>query len=340
MARRRTGAIWSRARRRTLIDPGRERPALRARPMGMLSLVRRSREEVVTTPSTRRPARRCGVKYPSPTISIFAGRGSHSTPLIVGNLLCATSTRKELFALNKATGRRWSHDFMKEYDAPSPGSRGYSCAATTTARSSSPWADQGSQSPHSISEPVRWSGKPASSVTPASPVSSTSTASAYRAVRWRIGREVSIHRTAERSGRAATRPAGDQTSARPCGRHSDHAARVSSAYAPAAGPSSCVRREQATTASEKWFSRRMRVHIGTVIRLGDYAYGSSGDFGPALHQRHRHENRQRRLAGSQFRARAAALRRMAKRSCSTRTATSASRPSSPQGLQGAARRRP
>jgi hypothetical protein len=26
----------------------------------------------------------------------------------------------------------------------------------------------------------------------------------------------------------------------------------------------------------------MRVHIGTVIRIGDYAYGASGDFGPAF----------------------------------------------------------
>jgi hypothetical protein len=26
----------------------------------------------------------------------------------------------------------------------------------------------------------------------------------------------------------------------------------------------------------------MRVHIGTAIRLGDYVYGSSGDFGPAF----------------------------------------------------------
>ena len=26
----------------------------------------------------------------------------------------------------------------------------------------------------------------------------------------------------------------------------------------------------------------MRVHIGTVIRLGDYVYASSGDFGPAF----------------------------------------------------------
>jgi hypothetical protein len=31
-----------------------------------------------------------------------------------------------------------------------------------------------------------------------------------------------------------------------------------------------------------WFSGRMRVHICTVTRLGDYVYGSSGDFGPAF----------------------------------------------------------
>ena len=37
-----------------------------------------------------------------------------------------------------------------------------------------------------------------------------------------------------------------------------------------------------TRVVEKWYTNRMRVHIGTVIRLGDYAYGSSGDFGPAF----------------------------------------------------------
>jgi hypothetical protein len=26
----------------------------------------------------------------------------------------------------------------------------------------------------------------------------------------------------------------------------------------------------------------MRVHIGNVVRIGDYVYGSSGDFGPAF----------------------------------------------------------
>jgi hypothetical protein len=35
-----------------------------------------------------------------------------------------------------------------------------------------------------------------------------------------------------------------------------------------------------TTVQEQWFQNRMRVHIGTVIRLGGFAVGSSGDFGP------------------------------------------------------------
>jgi hypothetical protein len=35
-----------------------------------------------------------------------------------------------------------------------------------------------------------------------------------------------------------------------------------------------------TVVQELWYQNRMRVHIGTIIRLGDYAIGSSGDFGP------------------------------------------------------------
>ena len=33
-----------------------------------------------------------------------------------------------------------------------------------------------------------------------------------------------------------------------------------------------------TTVQELWTQNRMRVDIGTVIRLGDFAVGSSGDF--------------------------------------------------------------
>ncbi|MBI3697590.1 MAG: PQQ-binding-like beta-propeller repeat protein, partial [Acidobacteria bacterium] len=36
-----------------------------------------------------------------------------------------------------------------------------------------------------------------------------------------------------------------------------------------------------TEVKELWATKRMRVHHGTAIRIGDVIYGSSGDFGPA-----------------------------------------------------------
>jgi len=37
-----------------------------------------------------------------------------------------------------------------------------------------------------------------------------------------------------------------------------------------------------TTVKQLWFTNRMRVHLGNAMRVGDYIYGSSGDFGPAF----------------------------------------------------------
>jgi outer membrane protein assembly factor BamB len=37
-----------------------------------------------------------------------------------------------------------------------------------------------------------------------------------------------------------------------------------------------------TVAEQVWYGRKMRVHHGNVIGLGDVVYGSSGDFGPAF----------------------------------------------------------
>ena len=59
----------------------------------------------------------------------------------------------------------------------------------------------------------------------------------------------------------------------------DHLLLFSSCTAPAVAPSSCVKRGK-TTVAERWAVNRVRVHIGTIIRLGDTAYMSSGDFGP------------------------------------------------------------
>ena len=37
-----------------------------------------------------------------------------------------------------------------------------------------------------------------------------------------------------------------------------------------------------TTVEEAWFTRRLRIMFANAIRIGDFIYGSDGDFGPAL----------------------------------------------------------
>src|SRR6185436_1871632 len=92
----------------------------------------RGQEEVVLALDAASGKTAWEFTYPAPTsgLDFSQGAGPHSTPLISGNRIYATSTRKELFALDKTTGKVvWSHDFMKEYGAPSPG-RGYACSPT------------------------------------------------------------------------------------------------------------------------------------------------------------------------------------------------------------------
>src|SRR5207249_5362993 len=91
---------------------------------------RRSQEEVIVALDAATGKTVWELKYPSTTdgVDFSQGAGPHSTPLIAGNRIFATSSKRELFALDKATGTvAWSHDFIKEYSAPSP-DRGYACS--------------------------------------------------------------------------------------------------------------------------------------------------------------------------------------------------------------------
>jgi outer membrane protein assembly factor BamB len=56
---------------------------------------------------------------------------------------------------------------------------------------------------------------------------------------------------------------------------------VSSAYGTGARGIRLEHKGGKTTARELWANNRLRVHHGNVIRIGEYVYGSSGDFGPA-----------------------------------------------------------
>jgi outer membrane protein assembly factor BamB len=57
---------------------------------------------------------------------------------------------------------------------------------------------------------------------------------------------------------------------------------VASAYGSGARALKLERRDGKTAVRELWLNRRFRVHHGNMLRIGEYVYGSSGDFGPAL----------------------------------------------------------
>jgi outer membrane protein assembly factor BamB len=57
---------------------------------------------------------------------------------------------------------------------------------------------------------------------------------------------------------------------------------LSTAYKGGSRALKLSRRDGKTSVEELWFTKRMRVHHGNVVRLNGMAYGFSGDFGPAF----------------------------------------------------------
>ena len=225
-------------------------------------------------------------KYPAPPngIQFDQGFGPHSTPLIVGNRLFASSSRSELFALDKMTGKRiWSHDFVKEFNAPLT-ARGYSASpllynGTIIVTMGGP--NQAVAAFDQASGKLLW--KNGYFVwAPASPI----LIDVYKQPQLVVfggdvvtgmdpanGRELWRHPHKTDWGLNISTPVwvADR-----------HLLLVSSAYG--VGTRALELRQSAgkTTVTEKWHSQRMRIHIGTIIRLGEHAYASSGDFGPAF----------------------------------------------------------
>jgi outer membrane protein assembly factor BamB len=61
----------------------------------------------------------------------------------------------------------------------------------------------------------------------------------------------------------------------------DHLLFFSSAYNGGSAVIRLTRQGSKTVPVEVWSNNRVRVHFSTIVRVGDYVYGSSGDFGPA-----------------------------------------------------------
>lgn len=256
------------------------------RPLGALSAVRRSQEEVVIALDATSGKTVWEFRYPASTsgVDFSEGAGPHSTPLIVGDRLFAASSRRELFALDKATGRRlWSHDFIKEYGAPDPdrgfaasplmfrgtvivpvGGRGQAVAAFDQQSGAVVWkageAEPSPASPLLIDvdgqlQLVVFGGDRIAGMDPAT------------------GQTLWSHPHRTDWGLNISTPVWSAA---------DHLLLFSSAYGTGSRAIEVRQAAGKTTVTERWAVPRVRVHIGTIIRVGDHAYASSGDFGPAF----------------------------------------------------------
>lgn len=225
-------------------------------------------------------------KYPAPPngIQFDQGFGPHSTPLIVGNRLFAASSRSELFALDKTTGKRiWSHDFVKEFNAPLT-ARGYSGSpllynGTIIVTMGGP--NQAVAAFDQASGKLLWKNgyfvwAPASPIlidVDKQPQLVVFGGDVVAGMDPANGRELWMHPHKTDWGLNISTPVwvADQ-----------HLLLVSSAYGVGTRALELRQSSGKTTVAEKWHSQRMRIHIGTIIRLGEHAYASSGDFGPAF----------------------------------------------------------
>jgi outer membrane protein assembly factor BamB len=256
------------------------------RPLGMLAVVRRSQEEVIAALDANTGTTIWEHKYPSPTsgLDFSQGAGPHSTPLIADDRIFAAGSRKELFALNKANGQvAWSHDMIKEYGATSPG-RGYTCSpllynGTIIVTMGGP--GQALAAFNQKTGALAWKAGDLD-MSPASPILIDVD-----------GQKQLLHFGGDRV--AGVDPANGRllwshphktdwglNISTPIWSPADHLLFVSSAYGTGSRVIELHQAGGKTTPTEKWFSGKMRVHFGTAIRVGNYVYGSSGDFGPAF----------------------------------------------------------
>ena len=256
------------------------------RPLGLLSVVRRSQEEAVTALDALSGRTVWEFKYGATTsgLDFSQGAGPHSTPLIVGNRLFATGSRKELYAIDKTDGRLlWSHDLLKTFGGPLP-DRGYTCSPISYRDTVIVTVGGGGQAVAAFnaqSGALAWKNG-TFEMSPASPSLIDVDGQAQLVV---FGGDQVVGMNPENGQTLWSHP--HKTSyglniSTPSWSAADHLLFISSAYGTGSRVLELRQAGGKTTVAEKWASPRVRIHFGSVIRLGDHVYGSSGDFGPAF----------------------------------------------------------
>ena len=227
--------------------------------------------------------------YPSPLGADFSyGAGPHSTPLLVGDRLFTIGTNKELFAFDKKTGKvLWSHDLIKDFGAPSLLIRpvvkaGYGCspiAYRDTIICSVGGPGQSVIAFRQADGKVAW--KSGDFLTSAAAPILIRTGDQQQLVVFGGG---TVNGFDPASGAILWSyphdPGNDLNMQTPLW-GPDNILLLSAAYK-TGSRALRLRPDAAAAPEEMWYSNRVRFMFLSMIGIGDYVYGTSGDLGPSF----------------------------------------------------------
>ena len=249
-----------------------------------------------------------------PPASTFSeGAGPHATPLIAGNRAVSSSaSRREFMALDKAH-RQGAVVARSDQGVPRAGRRSRHGEQPAAVQQHDPPADRrarpGARRP-SIPTPARCCGRPATPPTHRRHRSLIDVDGQKQVVLFGGDRIVGLDPSnGTELWNHPHRTDWGLNISTPVWNPADHLLLFSSAYGTGSRALELRQASGKTTVKEVWAVSRVRVHIGSIIRVGDTAYMSSGDFGPAFLTADQREDRRHRVAGSRLCPRAAALRR-------------------------------
>jgi len=227
--------------------------------------------------------------YPSKIEDFNFGAGPHSTPLIVGDRLFTIGTNKQLYAFDTRTGDvLWSHDLIRDFGSPSLLIRptvkaGYGCSPIAFEHNIICSVGGPGQSVMSFRQDdgaVVW--KSGDFLTSQVPPVLIEVAGQPQLV---IVGGGTINGLDPGNGEVLWSyphdPGNDLNCSTPLW-GPDNILVVSSAYKAGSRALRLNQQSDATMPEELWFTQRSRFMFLGAIRLGDYVYGTSGDFGPAF----------------------------------------------------------
>jgi outer membrane protein assembly factor BamB len=227
--------------------------------------------------------------YPSRIEDFSFGAGPHSTPLIVGDRLFTIGTNKQLHAFDTRSGKvLWSHDFIAEFQSPPLLIRpvvktGYGCspiAYRDMIVCSVGGPGQSVMAFRQSDGAVVW--KSGDFLTSEAPPILIEFRGRTQMVFLAGGAIVGLDPATGRVLWAHPHDPGNDLN---CGTpmwNGDDILFVSSAYKAGSRAIRLVQEGDATLTEELWFTNRTRFMFLNALRLGDYVYGTSGDFGPAF----------------------------------------------------------